>query len=220
MTESGKLSLDIRRVSRSATNILLTAAMALALNACAARRPQTTPHSFVDRSYVDLQPGWRIRVVTPILKSGGFKVRMEQVKSSDGALELKTGDDFIGYEVSYYAVSARESGGLAIRFVSAETRVKGGKPSRKSQPAFLLFDFSDTARYVRLVFLTRVSHNEHDEAILGALSPAALDLLTQKLESSTAETCKAPAEGVCSWVPEGIGVQIERKNGKNWIPAI
>ena len=183
-------------------------------------KPQAVPHAFVDRSYVDLRPGWRIRVITPILKSGGFKVQTEQVKSSDGTIELKTGDGIVGYEVSYYTVNARESGGRAIRFTSAETRVRGGTPIRKLQPAFLLFDLPDASRYLRLVFLMRASRTEHDEAILGASSPSDLDVLTRRVESSPAENCKVQAEGVCSWVPEGIGVQIERRNGKNWVPVV
>ena len=202
------------------STIVVVAIMTAALAGCVSRRPQPAPSPVLNRSYVDLQPGWRVRVITPILKSGGFKVQTEQVKSVDGTIEIKTGDDFVGYEVSYYAVEERDNGGLAIRFVSAEVRVQGGKPVSKSKAAVSLFELPDSSRDVRLLFLTRVSKAEHDEAILSAPSIAEMDLLTTKVESNPLAECKVQREGLCLWVPQGLGVQVERRDGKRWIPAV
>jgi hypothetical protein len=204
------------------SKLLFAVALTVFLVACAAHRPEPAPRIFVDRSYVDLQPGWRIRVVTPVLKSGGYKVTTEEVKGSDGTVQLRTGADFVGYEVDYYSVEAARAGGVVIRFVSAELRTNGSKRTKKAEPLVPLFTLPVDASYVRLLFLTRVSPTEHDEATLGASSIANLDLLTNKVETNPAENCKTQAEGTCSWIPEGISVQPEKKNveSKAWTPAV
>jgi hypothetical protein len=110
---------------------------------------------------------------------------------------------------------------VVVRFGSAEF-TSNGKSSKRSQPLVPLFDLPENVRYVRLLFLTRVSQTEHDQAILGSSSLADLDALRRKVEDSPAENCKVQPEGICSWVPAGIAVQPEKKtssSGKTWIPA-
>ena len=87
---------------------------------------------------------------------------------------------------------------------------------------FRLFDLPESVRYVRLLFLTRVSQTEHDQAVLGSSSLADLDALQKRVEDNPPENCKIQPEGICSWVPAGIAVQPEKRtpaSGKNWIPA-
>jgi len=86
-----------------------------------------------------------------------------------------------------------------------------------------LFDFPETIRYVRLLFLTRVSDTEHDAAVLAASSLAALDALTSKVEANPSGNCTAQPEGICSWIPQGIAVQPQKRDPRNsraWIPAL
>lgn len=188
---------------------------------CAVRRPHEGVNAFVDKSYVDLEPGWRVRVVTPILSSGKFKLQSEQFGGDSKTGALQVGRDFLGYETDYSAVSARDGNGVAIRFDTAEI-TNDGKSTRRSQPLVPLFDLPENIRYVRLLFLTRASETEHDQAILGSSSLADLDLLKQEVEDSPAQNCKVQPQGVCTWVPAGIAVQPEKKasaNGGVWIPA-
>ncbi|OLE12183.1 MAG: hypothetical protein AUG89_08130 [Acidobacteria bacterium 13_1_20CM_4_56_7] len=197
------------------------AILAAALTGCAARTPHENMGTPINRSYVDLEPGWRIRVVTPILKSGTFKVQTEQVRNSAGMIELKTSDDFTGFEIDYYAVNALNRHRPFIEFSSA-VATRNGKRTKPSQPLFPLFDLPATVHYVRLLFLTRVSQNEHDQAILAASSVAELDALTRRVEPSPAENCKPQPEGICSWVPDGISVQPEKRthaSRETWVPA-
>ncbi|MGC2327084.1 MAG: hypothetical protein WA604_10265, partial [Candidatus Sulfotelmatobacter sp.] len=86
---------------------------------------------------------------------------------------------------------------------------KDGKTTRQHQPALQLFDLPDSFRFVRLLYLVGVSGADHDMAIVGATTPAALDELTRAIETSPAENCAIGALGYCKWVPKGIGVQIE-----------
>src|SRR5271157_1207634 len=147
--------------------LFLCLAVTATLVGCAMHVPHAQPPPVADRSYVDLQPGWRIRTVTPILKSGKYKPELKETAVVGGAMELSAGDDFIGYETSYYAVMSGQDSGVTIALVSAESTVNG-KTSRKPQPLVRLFDFSVDARYVRIIFLTRVSPADHNQAILAA----------------------------------------------------
>ncbi len=95
---------------RFAKRLLLCLAIATPLTGCADRTIQSAPEALVERSYVDLQPGWLVRVITPILKSGNFKVQLHETAGSGNSRVLTTGDDFLGFETSYYAVKAHEQG--------------------------------------------------------------------------------------------------------------
>jgi hypothetical protein len=188
---------------------------------CAARVPHTSLPPPVGRSFIDLQPGWRIRTVTPILKSGTYLPEFKETALVGGTVEITTGDDLIGYETSYYTVVPGKESGVAIAFASAENTING-RTSRKPQPLVRLFDFSPSAQYVRLVFLTRVSRADHNQAVLAASDMAALDNLTQQVEADPAANCKSQGESYCMWVPEGIAVRPEKRDPahrNNWIPA-
>jgi hypothetical protein len=188
---------------------------------CAVRKPHEDINAFVDRSYVDLKPGWRLRVVIPILNSGKYKIQSEQLHGDSKTGTLEVGSDFLAYETDYYAVTARDGNGVAVRFDTAEI-TKDGKSTKRTQPMVPLFEIPENVRYVRLLFLTRASEMEHDQAILGSSSVADLDLLKRNVEDSPAQNCKIRPEGVCSWVPAGIAVQPEKRadaSGKAWIPA-
>lgn len=202
--------------------MLLGVAIAACAAGCAVRKPRAGTDAFVDRSYVDLEPGWRVRVVTPILKSGKFKIQTEQVHAGEETGALTVGSDFVGYEIDYYdVVSAQNGSGVAVRFGSAKV-ISNSKSSKQSQPRVPLFDLPENVRHVRLLFLTRVSQTEHDQAILGSSSLADMDVLRQKVEASPAENCRIQPEGICAWVPGGIAVQPEKKTnsgGKAWIPV-
>ena len=177
--------------------------------------------AFVDKSYIDLQPGWRVRVVTPVLSSGQFKMPPKEFHAEGKTVALQTGGEFLGYETDYYAVSARNGNGVVVRFGSAEF-TSNGKSSKRSQPLVPLFDLPENVRYVRLLFLTRVSRTEHDQAILGSASLTGLDALRKRVEESPAEQLQAPAGGNLHLGPAGIAVQPEKRtpaSGKAWIPA-
>ncbi|MDE3135939.1 MAG: hypothetical protein KGL59_05170, partial [Acidobacteriota bacterium] len=118
---------------------------------------------------------------------------------------IKTGDEFIGYQVAYYSVKVRPKGGVSIRFASARLDEKG-KSKEQSQPWFRLFDLPPNMRFVRLVFLTRVSEHDHNQGILAAPSIEELDRLTRTVEADPEKNCRAYADALCSWVPLGIAV--------------
>jgi hypothetical protein len=190
---------------------------------CHKSTPKWPQSTFTDRSYVDLQPGWRIRVVVPILESGGYIVRTEEVRNSDGTVSLQTEKGFVGYERDYYQVNSPGEGKSVISFQSAEFTGIDHKKIKKPKPVISLFVLPESVNYVRLLFLTRVTETEHDAAVLAASSLAALDTLTPKVEVSPSASCTALPDGLCSWIPEGIAVQPEKRDqqsSKMWIPAL
>jgi hypothetical protein len=155
--------------------------LAASLVGCSVREPpeiaRNTAQPQPDRDYVDLQSGWRVKVVTPILRSGRFVVGAQALEQN------KVGADFVGYEISRYSVRPHRGGGVFIRFSSAEA-VRDGKPSKESQPLVSLFDLPEDRAFVRLFFLTRVSKADHDQGILAASSQEKLDQATRNLKRS------------------------------------
>ena len=172
-------------------------ALAIVLTGCAARKAPA-PAGANDRSdYIDLQPGWRLRVVTPVLKSGG-------------------------YELAYYAVRSRSGTGVRLEFLSAEITEEGQKSAR-SRPLTPLFQLPSGAKYVRLIFLTRVSRADHDMAVIAARESEALDGLTRRVLDDPTGECKSEDRTYCSWVPRGIAVAPELQKTVDgvgqWVPA-
>jgi hypothetical protein len=203
--------------------LLLCFTTLLASICCAVRRdppPRMDSFPAIDRGYVDLQAGWRIQTTTPLLKSGNY---LPDFKASDdpGRAELSAPQEFIGYETSYYSVVPGKAGGVAVVFVSAENFI-GGKGFPQLQPQVRLFDFPVGASFIRIIFLTRVSSADHNQAILAAASPEELDALTRQVKANPSANCKSQGESQCVWIPQGIAVRPEKRDpthGNNWAPA-
>lgn len=132
---------------------------------------------------------------------------------------MKTGKDFEGYESDYYDVRATD-GLLKISFRSGDVRRNDGSRDKTMRPLVPLFNFSNDRQHVRLLFLTRSSDRDHDQAILAASSPEQLNLLTNQVQSDPIENCKSQTEISCLWVPAGVAVRPEKKRGREWVPAL
>ena len=191
----------------------------LVLDGCTARRVPVPVAVAADgpRYFVDLQDGWRLRVVTPILKSGGYRVKAEPSASGPDAatLSVAVGSDFLGYEVAYYAVGSR------VTFTSAEVHRQVDKKdtvTAEERPLVLLFQLPHGARYVRLIYLVRVSEADHDMAVVAARNKEELDPLTAQVRANPS-ACRNVGRTFCSWIPDGIAVTPERKVGEEWAPA-
>jgi hypothetical protein len=198
---------------------VLAAAGAATLSGCRARQPSSQPSAIDNLPYIDLRPGWRIRVVAPILKSGGYKLQLEEVHNQNGTIRMKTGNDFEGYETDYYEVRNVENL-LTITFRSAEIRHNDGSLRRALHPLTPLFRLPNETQYVRLLFLTRSSDRDHDQAILSAPSQEQLESLTNPVQSNPAQLCNPQPTLSCVWVPAGGAVRPERKQGREWVPAL
>ena len=162
-----------------------------------------------------------LRVVTPILKSGGYRLRASRETVKGNTIALSAGDEFIGYETAYYAVNARRGTGVKIQFTSAEI-AKAGQTTPQSRPLVALFHLPRWATHVRLIYLQRVSRADHDMAVAAAKDAVSLEAFTRAVQANPTGACNAGRRTFCSWIPAGIAVRPElprdRGNGQ-WAPA-
>jgi hypothetical protein len=173
-------------------------------------------------TYIDLQPEWRVRVVIPILKSGGYVLKELATETVGKTVTVDTGGDFLGYEIAYYTVQGRRGGGVRIDFASAEG-TRNGVTASETKSIAPLFQLPRRARYVRLIYLIRVSQVDHDMAVVAARDIGSLNALTLRVQANPGEACRDGRDESCSWVPQGIAVrpEVERNFGgvATWTPA-
>lgn len=206
-------------MSRRYTAVLCLVASATI--GCAARHlrsASTAAAQGTDSSYIDLEPGWRLRVVTPILKSGGYRLRVTGETAGNATMAISAGDDFLGYEVAFYAVGTRR----ALEFQSAEI-IRDGKSTPQPVPIADLFHLPRGVRHARLIYLVRISQADHDMALAAAKDIDDLESPTHRVQANTAHAC-GNARGVfCVWIPAGIAVVPETRKtidgSVEWVPA-
>jgi hypothetical protein len=202
-----------------AHRIALTCALVALTVACAHRVNQAASpaaQSAISLPYVDLQPGWRVRVVIPLLRSGGYMLPSLAAQDANG-LAVNTHGDLIGYQRVYYSVAPRPESGILLRFSRAE-EWRDGKRRPTVEPSLRVFQASANDTHIRLIYLTRVSRADHDMAIVSANTPAALDEITRTVTSFG--ECRNFSAATCTWVPAGVAVTPEQKaHGNDWIPA-
>jgi hypothetical protein len=209
---------------------LVCVAITAALTACAPRTirtPADAPAIAADAAaYIDLQPGWRLRVVTPLTRSGTYVLHPKQQQNATAAagglaFTVSKERDFMGYETAYYFVQPRGRTGVRIEFVSAEDPTNG-VTTPQPQPQLMLFQLPKRASYVRLVYLARISRADHDMAIVASTNKDLLDSLTRRLQANP-RACVNTEHAFCSWVPAGIAVRPEvpkdRNGAAQWAPA-
>jgi hypothetical protein len=167
-------------------------------------------------SFVDLQPGWRLRVITPLLASGKRRIENGKQEASGSTFTIRSDEEFLGYETDYYEVVG-SGRGVTIQFRSAEVR-KGDVVTRPERPTTDYFKEAQHSRHVRLVFLQRASSADHNMAVISSKRTGLLEKLTEMVETDP-ETCDVQARGTCFWIPAGIAVRPELMAAGVWEPA-
>ena len=156
--------------------------------------------------YVDLAPGYRLKLVSPILRegapAGASALATNSVSGNDAKLSVtvKSSSDFLGYEISWYTVES----GSKMTFSTAESHI-GNQVTTSRRPRVNHFAFPETAACYRLFYLTRVSQADHDIAVLSAPTCAELNRQTPAFASDPDACAKAPPH-TCVALPKEIGV--------------
>jgi hypothetical protein len=159
--------------------------------------------------YMDLEPEWKLRIVVPLLKSGGFRPAVT-AQQTDGNTISMSADDLVGYEVSHYVANGKSASRVRLAFVSAEATREGKTVPEAHAPA-LPFALPERREHIRLVYLVRVSQADHNMAIVAAKRLDALNAFTKRLRENPS-VCEGKEEGIfCSWVPAGIAVRPESR---------
>jgi hypothetical protein len=194
----------------------------LFLCSCAPRTARLPVPPLKNSDYIDIQGGWRLTAVTPILKSGGYVLKSLAQQTNGNTVTLSADTDFVGYEVAHYAAIDQKRGRVRVEFRSAEVS-KDGKTEGQSEPIVPLFHPARRPNYLRLIYLVRVSQADHNMAAVAATRLDALNELTQSVLGDPADGCKTSRHAACWWIPEGIAVRPEAPRTVNgvekWVDA-
>ncbi|MBI2688719.1 MAG: hypothetical protein HYX27_20650 [Acidobacteria bacterium] len=198
----------------------LLAGMAVVMAGCAhkARAPLPPAPTFRGPSFVELQPGWRVRVITPVLKSGGFILKTEEQQEQGNTITLRMGDEFLGYETAIYSVGKHKRGGVEIALTEVAMN-RSGQLTHAAKSIAPRIRKPDRLRHVRLLYTLRVSDADHNMAVLAAADSQRLAALTQRVQASPATACVNNRNEYCEWVPAGVAMRAEKPNGTGWAPA-
>ena len=195
----------------------IVAALAIVLAGCA-RHLAPPPPVASGPSFVELEAGWRVRVITPMLKSGGFPLKIADRQEAGNMIALRAGDDFLGYETAAYAVEVRKGGGVRVALTGVDLNRDGAitHPAKSVAPRLRM---PTRFRRVRLLYMRKVSNADHAMAVLAAPDSPGLAALTRRVEASPATACRNNRNEYCEWVPAGVAVRPEYRKGADWIPA-
>ncbi|MDR3719552.1 MAG: hypothetical protein P4K98_12175 [Bryobacteraceae bacterium] len=116
---------------------------------------------------VNLEPGFRLKVVAPLLQPGFKEVKIVQSPNAPGEPLSFTAEGLDGYETAYYAVQPRDGGGVQFVLNSVEQN-RMSVITHPDKPAGFEFPLVPDAHYFRLMFLRRASIADRDISLLGA----------------------------------------------------
>lgn len=116
---------------------------------------------------INLEPGFRLKVVAPLLQPGVKEVKIVQAPNAKGGPLEFTAEGLDGYETSYYAVQPREGGGVQFALSSVEQN-RMNVITHPGEPTGFQFHLPPDARYFHLMFLRRASAADRDISLLGA----------------------------------------------------
>jgi hypothetical protein len=157
-----------------------------------------------------------------MLKSGGYRPLLVEEQIAGNTVTLSAGDDLLGYETAYYAVKSRKQGGVRLVFASAKV-TNVDEACRESHPRPWRLQVPEEARFVRLLYLKRLSQTDHNMAVVAARDEMTLETLTLEVQADPGSACETDDRHFCSWVPIGIAVRPEMKDPTtdpaSWVPA-
>jgi hypothetical protein len=191
------------------TSILLCTLLVL-LAACSRKTaavpaaPTPTPP---DNSYLDLRSGSTLKIVLPLLKSGGFRPTLHAQETTGNTISVAAAD-LVGYMTLKYAVAGRH-GLVRLKWTAAQ-ETERGQTLPVAEPPALPFQLPRKPEHVRLIYLVRVSEADHNMAIVGSKRLDSLNAFTARLERDPG-LCRPDEEIFCSWVPSGIAVRPEQQ---------
>jgi hypothetical protein len=200
-------------VSKQKITTLLLATLLSSSIACSHKTlgPAALPNAPTDNTFLDLKAGGRLRIVVPVVKSGGYQVAAEPAKPEGNIPQRKSmilsADGLTGYEISKYSINRAAGGRVRLRFTSAQITREGTTVEETHAPA-LPFALPSAAEHIRLIYLIRNSRADHNMAITASRDLDALNAFTTKVRVNP-ETCKQNGAVSCVWVPAGIAIRPE-----------
>jgi hypothetical protein len=182
----------------------LYAALTVLISGCAHTNRQASVPKPPANSYFDVAPGTRLRVVTPITKSGAFQPAYTGHTQAGATITLLA-HDLVGFRTAHYIAEGR--GRVQLRLQYAELS-REGKSTVEATPPDPPFPLPSHAAHLRLIYLIRASTADHNMALVAAKHVQALDTFTLALQSDPNVCGRRPAV-FCTWIPGGVAVRPE-----------
>ena len=159
--------------------------------------------------YLDLRPGYRIRVTRPLLREGAApdaaalsdRLDVEAAEGLNLTITVETSEDLIGFERAWYAVLPRAAG-AEIQALTATQHIDG-ETMEFERPSRADFPFDPSAGYFRLLFLSRMEESPSNDILaLGAPTPAALEARYERVRDDPERCASEP--GFCIRAPRDV----------------
>ena len=204
------------------------------LTGCAARTPRAALNTAKapastpvpqPGTYVDLQPQWRLRVVTPILKSGRYVLETLGTETDGKTVTVDTGGDFPGIRdrILYRAASP-------WRWCPDRLHRRRSHPKRRDRTSGQIDCASVSLAAWRSICAADLSHSGEPGGPRYGRGGGSLhgqaersDVAVRRSPASACHDNRDSRDGSCSWVPQGIAVrpEVERTAGgvATWGPA-
>jgi hypothetical protein len=142
--------------------------------------PPVTSEPLVEKDYIDLEPGSKLRIVLPPPN----------------------------FEIVHYAVAGQRRGRVRLQFLSAEV-IRDGKTFPEPRPPVLPFALPSKAAHIRLLYLRRLSQADHNMSVVAADRLDILESATKQIRRDP-NSCRNDSRVICSWVPPHIAVRPEK----------
>lgn len=134
------------------------------------------------RGAITLEPGFRLKVVAPLLQTGYSEIKTSFAPNSrSGQLEVNV-EGLEGFETARYDVRPHSGGGVEFVLTSVEQN-RAGAITHPAVPAAFQFDIAPGIRHFRLLFLRRLSIADRDISLLGGSSWSVLLASSQRLDT-------------------------------------
>ena len=166
-------------------------------------------------SFLDLQPGWRLQVI-----SGRAALGVGDMQSAEAGLTVTlSGKDLPGtYQRAYY--SAYPRGHCFSLETDSIELVTGEVVTSIWKPSFAALPGAPCSQYFRFVYSIQLSRADHRMALLAANDKAALDEVTVLFGQDPDSGCREQRGVWCAWIPDGVAVRPQMRGaGGDWVDA-
>lgn len=197
---SWAVSIEERGCVASGEGLVLAARVAHSVPLPLRTEQRLLSHDARASGFTDLPPGYRLRVVSPVFREGApagatAAGAQKSVEETPGGLTivLEKSSDLAGYEMAWYAVEPRPSGGGSRIVPLYADFHHEGEVTRQAAPRVNHLDFDPSMAYFRMLFMSRRTEaNDHDIFLVAAPTLSQLDQRTHEIEAGAAP-CESAA---------------------------
>jgi len=161
-----------------------------------------------ESGFVTLRPDMRLRVVAPIMRTGGSA---SPVVTDDSSIDVKSNSDLLGYETASYNLIPGPAGELSVELDDMTVKSVGQTSADALERRDLLEALPKNV-CLRLYFQLRHSMKDHTTVMLLAKTQGALNEASGEFEENPDDFCATPHNDAhCLAFPKFTAVTAEVK---------